>query len=99
MRHESQRIINKNLKYEKTKAYATISKLKNKGLSVSESIKAVKILLTDDNTESRQAILEKALIYLELEQETTNGQEELNQTNPDNSCNLSVCPVLSYTRL
>lgn len=99
MRYEAQRIINKNQKYEKTRAYATISKLKNKGLSVSECINAINILLTDDNSESQQAILEKALAYLNLEQETMNGQEELNKTNIDNSCNLSTCPVLSHTRV
>jgi len=68
MRYESQRIISKNQKYEKTKAYTTISKLKSKGLSISECISAVKILLKDDNTESQQAILKKALSYLSLEQ-------------------------------
>lgn len=75
MRYETQRIINKNQKYERTKANAIIRKLKMKGLSTYKCVDAIKILLKDDNTESQKAILEKALSYLNLEQETNREQK------------------------
>jgi len=92
MFYDTERIVRKQEKYEKTKAYATISKLKSKGLSVSEAIDAISILLEDDNTESQQAILERAKRILQSEKESLD--EECTEATKPGSSNVPGCPLL-----
>ena len=70
MFYDTERVVRKQLKYEKLKAYSTISKLESKGLTVNEMINALEILLTDSNTEFQQCVLEKAKGILEARKET-----------------------------
>lgn len=69
MFYDAERIVRKQKRYEKLEAYGVISTLETKGFSVSEMIDAVDILLTDDNNETRQAILERAKHILETRKE------------------------------
>lgn len=95
--YDSERIVRKNEKYEKTKAYAAISKLENKGLSVSEMIEALDILLKDQNTESQQSILERAKKILESRKES-----DCEENSDENDTGLEyfrdVCPLISSQR-
>ena len=93
MFYETERIIRKNQKYEKSRAYATISKLENKGLSKAEMLEAIEILLKDDNTESQQSILELAKRILET-LEDDSDKENPNQSNAHNDTTASKCPLL-----
>lgn len=72
MFYESERIIRKNEKHKKTKAYDLISDLKKKGLSNEEMIEAIKILLNDNNNEFQDDVFNKAKCILETLEEIKN---------------------------
>ena len=69
MFYDTERILRKQEKYVKLKAYSTIKKLECKGLSVDEMINALEILLTDDNTEFQESVLERAKDILKSQKE------------------------------
>ncbi len=96
MFYETERIVSKQLKYEKTKAYTTISELESKGLSTKDMIGAINILLEDDNTELRVAVLKKAKAILEARKEITD--EETMHGHADTGPNNDICPIISNTQ-
>ena len=96
MFYDTQRIIRKNQKYEISKAYDTISKLENKGLSVPEMLEAIDILLKDKNTESQQSILERANNI--LKERLRDENKSIQADNSDDIRDIS-CPLLKYSQL
>lgn len=91
--YDTERIVRKQQKHEKTRAYATISKLENKGLSVSEMIDALDILLKDDNTEFQQAVLDRAKSILESRKEIED-EKDTSGSIVNLDCGNRICPVL-----
>jgi hypothetical protein len=72
MFYDTERIVRKQEKYEKSKAYDIISTLKLKGLSTKESLACIEIMsFLDSNNESKNAILNLAhqIITSHIEQE------------------------------
>lgn len=67
--YDSERMIRKQQKYEISKAYNTIDSLRTKGLKEEEIIKALKILLKDENTEFQAKVLTRAIEILETSKE------------------------------
>jgi hypothetical protein len=94
MFYETERIVRKQQKYVKIKAYSTISRLENKGLSVSEMTNAIDILLTDENTEFQQDILKLAKHILESRKESSGEVNECNKGSGDRIDFSSCCPIL-----
>jgi hypothetical protein len=74
MRYESQRIIHKQQKYVKTRAYNVINDLERKGFNSTESIDIIKKMRSDDCNETEQDILDYARKVLELKKENTDGK-------------------------
>jgi len=62
--YDTDRIVRKQQKYEKLKAYGIINKLEKGNLSNEDMVKAVDILLKDENTEFQQDILNRAKAIL-----------------------------------
>ena len=96
MFYESERIIRKNEKHKKTKAYDLISDLKKKGLSNEEMIEAVKILLSDNNNEFQDDVLNKAKSILEALEEIKNGSVSFKM--PSTGSISIECPILRLQR-
>ena len=97
MFYESERIVRKNENYEKTKAYAVISELESKGLSVQESISMIDVLLKDTPTESMASSLEKAKNLLLNRMKPHEKTLEINSSNRFNNPDL-ICPLIVYSR-
>lgn len=98
MFYESERIIRKNEKYEKTKAYSIVSDLKNKGLSNEEMIEATRILLNGNKNESQSAILNKVLSILEASKEIMDDTAIKEIKVDDISGTYPKCPILELHR-
>lgn len=92
--YESERIVRKQQKYEKLKAYEAISKLENKGLSTTEMIDALNILIKDDNTEFRHDVLNRAKAILTSRKESDSDNEGSSINNFKLKCNNESCPVI-----
>ena len=93
MFHESQRIIDKNLKYEKMKANNLILDLEQKGMSPEEIIGAIKILSEDENTEFQASVFKRAIVILKASKEITD-ERDANRSNAG-SVDISIdCPIL-----
>ncbi len=91
--HESQRIIDKNLKYEKMKANNLILDLEQKGMSPEEIIGAIKILSEDENTEFQASVFKRAIVILKASKEITD-ERDANRSNAG-SVDISIdCPIL-----
>ena len=72
MFYDTERIVRKQEKYEKSKAYEVISALKLKGLSTKETLACIEIMsFLDTNNESQNAILNLAhqIVTSHVEQE------------------------------
>ena len=95
MFYESERIVRKQQKYEKTRAYAIVNDLQRKGLSHQEMIEAVNILLMSENTECQQAILEKAKLILSAQKEIMD-EESTNRSDNGDDDNSVDCPIIHY---
>lgn len=78
MFYETERIIRKQQKYIKSKAYATINRLENKGLDDSEISACLDVMLEDDNNETQVDILNLAKTIIVSRQENVN--EEISTT-------------------
>ena len=99
MFYESERIIYKNNKYEKLKAYGIISDLKNKGLSVNEQIEAINILLNSRNNEFQTSVLERAKTTLIAQLEIENEKPQIIKENTSNRCERVTCSIISYAKI
>jgi hypothetical protein len=74
MFYESERIVNKQLKHIKLRAYNIIQELEVKGLDDREIMACINLLLKDDSSEFQKDILEFALKTVTLRQEQTDVQ-------------------------
>lgn len=68
---DTQKQVNKQLKYEKSKAYEIVSSLKAKKLSNIEILACIDVMSSADNNETQQEVLIKArtMVSFEVEQE------------------------------
>lgn len=78
MFYDTERIVRKQLKYEKIKAYDIIQEMRAKSMSVSEMIDALEILLNDENTEFKESVLKRAKSLLEASMEADNEKDQCN---------------------
>ena len=72
MFYDTERIVRKQEKYEKSKAYEVIGALKHKGLNTKETLACIEIMsFLDSNNESQKAILNLAhqIVTSHVEQE------------------------------
>lgn len=77
MFYDTERIVRKQEKYEKSKAYEVISTLKHKGLSTKETLACIEVMsFLDNNNESQQAILNLAhrIVASHVEQECLDAE-------------------------
>ena len=93
--YDAVRIIRKNSKYEKIRAYAVIEKLKAKGLSTTEMVEALEILLKDENSEFDNSVYSRAKSILESDKEfqiekDTGKHGENNTKNTSNYCSSGI---------
>jgi hypothetical protein len=77
MFYDTERIVRKQEKYEKSKAYDVISALKHKGLNTKETLACIEVMsFLDSNNESQIAILNLAhqIVTSHVEQEHLNAE-------------------------
>jgi hypothetical protein len=72
MFYDSERMLRKQLKYVKLKAYETIFALEAKGLEADEVLASIEMLLKSDNSEFQIDILELAKDILLARKEASN---------------------------
>lgn len=75
MFYESERIVNKQLKYEKSRAYEIIQQLESRGLDDDEIISCLNLLMKEEVTEFLGGVLQFALKTVTLRQESPNAVE------------------------
>lgn len=80
MFYENDRIINKQLKFVKIRAYSIIQDLETKGLSDIEIAACIGLLLKDETTEYQKDILDYALKTVNSRQEQANAVQTINTT-------------------
>lgn len=93
--YDTERIIRKQQKYVKLKAYQAIADLNKKGLSGVKAIDALDILLDSDNSEFQQEVLAKAKSILKSQEENDDQENSLSDNVNRNHDDVR-CPLLSF---
>ena len=77
---ENERIINKQLKFVKIRAYTIIQDLEGKGLSDIEIASCIGLLMKDETTEYQKDVLDYALKTVNSRQEQSNAVQIISNT-------------------
>lgn len=80
MFYENERIVNKQLKFAKLRAYGIIQELEAKGLGDKEIIACIGLLLKDEVSEYQKDILEYALKTVNLRQEKSDAVQVIDNS-------------------
>ena len=78
---ESERIVNKQIRYANSRAYGIIQGLESKGLGDEEIVSCLNLLLKDEVSEFQKDILSRALKTVTLRQEQKSGIKKGSSTN------------------